>query len=86
MKIYNPTNQPLKVQIKGTTYEVGAQSSIYNVSADHAEHWKTMLHNFIEVSEESIFSPNKVAETIEAKEENVEPALEIGRVLKKIKK
>lgn len=52
MKIINPTTQTLKVQIKGTVYEVGPEGSISGVPAEYAEYWKNMIHAFIKVEEE----------------------------------
>ena len=73
MKIHNPTNKKLSIQHKGETYSVEAQSSVV-VPSDVATFWKEQIHNFIEVSPESISLPSKIAETpvevkIESKDE-----------------
>lgn len=77
MKVYNPTNNTLTIQYKGIQYSVGPMSSIYNVPTNVAEHWKTSVHGFIEISNtsEELFvpkveiTPTKEVTTEETKEE-----------------
>jgi hypothetical protein len=52
MVVTNPTDQDITVSIKGNEYFVAANSSISGVKESHADYWKNMLHNFIEVSPE----------------------------------
>lgn len=54
MQVYNPTENPITVSIKGTEYSLGAESTIKGVKESHAEYWKEMLHNFIEVTPEDV--------------------------------
>ena len=89
MKIKNPTNNALKVQIKGISYEVGANDSISNVQKEHAEYWKT-LHAFIEVSEDTTGTPmvekkEEIKEKIEEKVETTQPS-ESNKVVEEVKK
>lgn len=52
MKVINPTDKDLQIQYKGDVYSVKANDSV-NVPSDVAEYWKSMIHNFLQVEEES---------------------------------
>lgn len=54
MQVYNPTDTPITVSIQGNEYSVGAGATITGVKENHADYWKNMLHNFIEVSPEVV--------------------------------
>lgn len=62
MQVYNPTDTPITVSIKGTEYSVGAKSTIKGVKEIHAEQWLMMIHNFLEVTPEDtkVVVPPKV--------------------------
>lgn len=71
MKITNPTDKTIKVQVKGISYEVSANDSISNVPKEHAIYWKEQLHNFIEVSEEFTGETAPIVETVPEATEDV---------------
>ena len=54
MKITNPTNKEISVQYKGIVYTIPASGSISGIKDDVANYWKTMIHEFIQVSEDEI--------------------------------
>lgn len=65
MKVTNPTDSDISVQIEGIVYSIEAGSSIDNVPAKHAEDWKTRTHNFIQIKDDSVASPAVSTESIE---------------------
>lgn len=52
MKVINPTENDITVQVSGVTYTVEADGELSNVPAEHAAHWKNSLHNFIKIVED----------------------------------
>lgn len=82
-KLTNPTNEVLAIQYKGVKYEIEASGSL-SVPADVAEYWKTMIHEFILVSEDEVVSPVKAKE-VEVKEE-VEEVKEVEKEPVKVAK
>ena len=54
MIVKNNTDKKISVKIKGNLYEVEANDSISGVPSEHAEYWKTMLHNFLVLEQESL--------------------------------
>lgn len=90
MKVKNPTNEEITVQIKGLTYIVKAEGELSNVPAEHAEYWKNNLHNFIIIEKENSKVTSKVKEVIEevieeVKEEVKEEDSKLKKLIKKIK-
>lgn len=74
MKVINPTNHTLKVQIEGSVYEVKGNDSISGVKKEHAENWKERTHNFIILKEDTVKvveKETKVETPKEVKEEVV---------------
>ncbi len=62
MKVVNPTQNDISVQIEGTRYDVEANGSINGVSDSHAKHWKENIHQFIELVSET---PESIKEEVE---------------------
>lgn len=58
MIVKNPTDSEISIQYKGVTYSVPANGES-RVPAEVATYWKTKIHAFVELSEES----NPVVET-----------------------
>lgn len=83
MKITNPTNNEISIQFKGIVYTIPARGSISQVTEDVATYWKTMIHEFIQVSEDEVVIP--VEEKKEVKKEvEVEEVEEIVEVKKPV--
>lgn len=53
MIVKNPTDKEISVTIKGSTYTVPANGENSNVNDEHAVHWKTHIHHFIELKQGS---------------------------------
>lgn len=47
--VTNPTDNTLKVTIRGNTYVVGPKETIQNVPEQDAKDWKENTHSFIDV-------------------------------------
>ena len=69
MKIINPTDNEISIQFKGIVYTIPARGSISQVKEEVATYWKTMIHEFILVSEDDIIEKEPICEV---KEEVVE--------------
>ena len=54
MKIINPTSEEISIQYKGIVYTIPPLSSVSNISGEVATYWKTMIHEFIQVSEDVV--------------------------------
>ena len=74
MKITNPTENRVSIQISGRKYSVDAGESISGVREDHAQAWQN-IHGFLQVSEEAsevkekpekVKAPEKEADAVEA--------------------
>jgi len=57
MKIKNPTNNKIEVQIKGNIYSIEPMGTLEDVPGDVATYWKDALHNFIVISDDSSEAP-----------------------------
>ena len=85
MKLKNPTNKEISVQILGREYTVSGGEMI-NVSDEVGTYWKNRIHNFMEVIEQEetpIDLPKK--EIVEEKAEVTE-VVEVAKEVKKEKK
>ena len=51
MKVFNPSDKDISIQFRGVAYTVEAGST-ESVLDDAALYWKSMIHNFIEISPE----------------------------------
>lgn len=54
MKVINTTNKDIEVVIKGRKYFLPANGSVSNVPEAHALHWKTKVHHFLNIAEDSV--------------------------------
>lgn len=85
MKITNPTNSKISITYRGTNYEIEAGNEIRDIPKEVANYWKSRIHNFIIVSEDT-----PVVKEIEQNEEKEEVKEEVPveekKVTKKIKK
>ena len=63
MQVINPTKDTLRVQIKGSVYVVEGESSLGNVPQEHAEHWRTNIHNFITIKKDIVVRPTQTVES-----------------------
>lgn len=68
MKIINPTDKDISVQIKGVKYTVAAYGELNDVRREHAEYWQTMLHPFLKVEEDNFAENPKKPEKKVVKE------------------
>ena len=91
MKVINPTQENIKVQIEGNVYQIEAGGFIENVPAAHAESWRSRTHNFIileadnAVAEEVTKESEQAVDEVPAKEEEVEEKPKASRQSKKTK-
>lgn len=83
MKITNPTSNDITIQYKGVSYTAPANGSVYGVSTQAAEYWKTMLHQFIIVEDEStvVTDQEEIAETKVVAEPIVEVVAPVAEVV-----
>lgn len=87
MKIINPTDNEISIQFKGVVYTIPARGSISQVKEEVATYWKTMIHEFIQVSEDDVVSANSASSVKEtAKEVKDEIAAEAKEVAQEVKK
>lgn len=71
MKIINPTDNKIEIQIKGIQYSIEPKDFITGIADDVASHWKD-IHGFLTMEVEKIETP--IEEDIEPiQEEVVEP-------------
>lgn len=91
MVIKNPADSKIEMVYLGTPYEVEAKSELKNVPSEVALHWKTKIHQFIEVFEDIKEIVKDVKElkadvavvVAAAKEDVVEAKKFVGKVIKK---
>lgn len=85
-KITNPTNEEISIQYKGVVYTIPALGSI-KILDEAAVYWKTMIHSFVQVEEESEVEPAKEVpkEVEEVKEEVREVEVVQPKVAAKVK-
>ena len=76
MKITNPTDQDITVQIFGTTYTLEANGELSGIDRKVAEYWKKQLHGFLAIHEEDA----EKLETIEIVKKDEEEEEEEGEV------
>lgn len=81
-KITNPTDNEISIQFKGVVYTIPARGSISRVMEEVATYWKTMIHEFIQVSEDEVVSIKETAK--EVKEETVAEAKEVAQEVKNV--
>ena len=86
MKVINTTNKDIKVMIKGREYFLPADGSVSNVPEAHALHWKTHVHHFLNIMEDSVEDKKSPAaekqKEVEAKTEEKEVMSLRGRYKK----
>lgn len=71
MKITNPTDTDITIQVKGgTKYTVLANDTLSNVPTEHANFWKG-LHPFLKVTADPVIKKEKIEEVVEDKVEEV---------------
>lgn len=89
MKVYNPTEEAITITYKGVDYTAPAGGFAEEVPATVAEHWKTMIHNFVIISDDSASvapsKPEVKAAVVQIPVEEV-VAQEVASELKKTKK
>lgn len=79
MKITNPTNNRISVQVYGISYTIEPMGSIGNVPKEHANRWRDMIHSFVILSEDDA----PIVKEIEVKEEIKEEVVEVKKVSKR---
>lgn len=77
MKVINPTDKTLKVQIEGSVYEVEGNGVLENVPKAHAENWEERTHNFIVLEEDTVKVVEKEPKVETPKDEVVKDVPEI---------
>ena len=75
MKIKNPTDQDIEVQIFGVTYKLPANGELPGVREDAAEYWKTRLHGFIGVEAETPKTKKEEKEDVITPDVVIEPVV-----------
>lgn len=73
MKVLNPTEAEITVQIQGIQYTVpaakeGKEGVLPNVPEKHAEYWKFKLHEFLILEEDKVVEKADVKKEAEPKE------------------
>ena len=76
MRVINTTKEAINVRIKGVEYKLPAEGELPDVPAEHAEYWKTMLHNFLILDDDEIIPEVAKIEKKIMEEENNEVKVE----------
>ena len=82
MKITNPTEEKISMTFEGIIYKIEAMSSLSDVPARAAEHWKAMVHNFVVLSSDEVVIKKEVKKEIV--EEEKEKKEEVKKEEKKV--
>lgn len=69
MKVFNPTENDISMKFKGVVYTAPAGGSANDVESEAATYWKTMIHHFVEISDDD-YTVDAVEDVVEEKEES----------------
>lgn len=69
MKLINPIDKDLSVQIRGVNYSIEAKGYLSNISKEDAKYWQEHIHNFLIIEDGSSAKKEEVKKEVPVIEE-----------------